>query len=298
MDATSNSTPILMFNIILLCVVNVVFTFVGIFLNSVVIISLLNSQLRRKICYVMILVLACFDLPIAAFFHPLITVKTLSSYNSTQFMMLDSTRYIKHLYVFSLTALLTMTVERYLALMYPFFHQKYMTKSRLIAVFLVCQLPFGTLYLLQLDIEKGIALTTVGVFVLVLCALNFKVFYLAKKLRRCAHITLGSLNGSEQRSFGRKNHKLTAAGLGKMSTCLIAALCLFICYCPVLLFVLTGNANRKDSVWRIINLWGATFVTLNSSLNCLIFFYRNSTLWSNGKRMLQKCVRLITRLHE
>jgi hypothetical protein len=33
-------------------------------------------------------------------------------------------------------------------------------------------------------------------------------------------------------------------------------------------------------------------------LNCLIFFYRNSTLWSNGKRMLQKCVRLITRLHE
>ena len=206
MDETSKLTPILKFNIVLLCAVNITFTFVGVFLNSVVIVSLLNSQLRQKLCYFMILVLAFFDLPVVLVFHPLITVKTLLC--CKQFTNLDSlVPYLRHLYTFSMAALITMAVERYLALMYPFCHQKFITKSKLAAVFLIFLLPFGALHcvlhILQLNrsdvyIESGIILSIIGVFVLVLLRLNFKVFYLARKLQKCADITLGSLDGSEQ----------------------------------------------------------------------------------------------------
>ena len=60
-----------LYSLICLCVVNGFFTLAGIFLNSVVIISLWkSSQLRRKTCYFMILVLSCFDLGVVMVGHP------------------------------------------------------------------------------------------------------------------------------------------------------------------------------------------------------------------------------------
>ena len=54
-----------------LCLFNVALMIAGIFFNSVVIISLWrSSQLRKKLCYFMILVLSCFDLAVVAILHP------------------------------------------------------------------------------------------------------------------------------------------------------------------------------------------------------------------------------------
>jgi hypothetical protein len=51
----------------------------GIFLNSVVVIISLwrSSQLRKKLCYFMILVLSCFDLAVITITHPLLIVSTI-----------------------------------------------------------------------------------------------------------------------------------------------------------------------------------------------------------------------------
>jgi hypothetical protein len=105
-------------NAILLCAVNFLFTFVGLFLNSLVLISLLNSQLRRKLCYFMILVLACFDLAVVVVFHPFIIIETLvlSWLFNTSYRAEDVNYIMRHLYLFSLTALITMTLEIYLAM--------------------------------------------------------------------------------------------------------------------------------------------------------------------------------------
>jgi hypothetical protein len=49
------------FSVVFLCITNIIFMVAGIFLNSVVIISLWRlSQLRKKPCYFMILVLSCY----------------------------------------------------------------------------------------------------------------------------------------------------------------------------------------------------------------------------------------------
>ena len=61
-----------------LCIINIIFMVAGIFLNSVVIISLWrSSQLRKKLCYFMILVLSCFDLAVVTITHPLLIASTI-----------------------------------------------------------------------------------------------------------------------------------------------------------------------------------------------------------------------------
>jgi hypothetical protein len=57
--------------------------------------------------------------------------------------------------------------------------------------------------------------------------------------------------------------------------------------------VLTGLelAEKEDETEsEHIELWEYTFFTLNSSLNCLIFFYKNSALRRHAMNLLQKCV--------
>ena len=292
---TNNVTAFLKVNAVLLCVVNVVLTFVGTFLNSVVIISLLNSQLRRKLCYFMILVLACFDLAVVVVFHPFIIFQIYFCLVSMRFTESMTVSFLEHLFVFSLTALLTMTLERYLALLYPFFHEKFVTKSRLFGIFLLLQLPFAMLYVILLldrsSYLRGIALALIGIVFLVIFCLNYKIFYTARIVRRRVAITLGNLDQSEQRNTESRKSKVT---LGKISTCLLAVVCLFVCYFPGIIsygIEITGKKKQwSEQTWCIIGFWIKTFVTLNSSLNCLIFFYKNSALRRHGQHMLEKCL--------
>ena len=83
MNNTSTTlSAIFKFNAAFLCAVNVFFIFAGIILNSVVITSLWNSQLRRKLCYFMIFVQACFDLAVVVVIHPLNILRTISGWMS------------------------------------------------------------------------------------------------------------------------------------------------------------------------------------------------------------------------
>ena len=289
-----SSAMIFKFNQVFLCIVNIIFTFVGIFLNSVVIMSLLNSQLRRKICYFMILVLACSDLVVVVVFHPFITVRTLLCCNES----VKEHNWLYHLFEFSFMALLTMTVERYLALVFPFSHQKYVTRSRLMVAFVIFQLPFG----ISIFVEKyaneyvgqALLLALIGAAFLLICGMNFKLFYLAKTLRQRLDIPLGSLEGFQQIYSASSKSKGTLASLRKISTCLLAVLCLFICQCPSIALIglkLTNSQNEGESGYMyIIDLWAQTVLTLNSSLNCLIFFYKNRVLRHHAMNQIGKCL--------
>ena len=249
----------------------------------------------------MILVLACFDLAVVVVFHPLITAAILlvSWMHSDCDEFETARRWLAQLLAFSLAALLTMTVERYLALVYPFFHQQFVTRSRLIAVLVVFQLILGIFhYLSENDSSTEyiwpVTFTLYGAVFVAICGINLKLFCLAKKLRQRVHIPLGSLNGSEQGNARPNTSKLTLASLSKISTCLLAVVCLSICYCPA--FVVHGlqmSKNKNDiesACMHITFLWLETIVTLNSSLNCLIFFYKNSVLRRHAINLLQRCI--------
>ena len=111
-------------NALFLCVLNAFFMIAGIFLNSVVIISLWrSSQLRKKLCYFTIFVLCCFDLAVVAIAHPLQISSTISvllgKYNGIQENI--RTHISIALNGFSMFSLLVLNIERFLALTYPFF---------------------------------------------------------------------------------------------------------------------------------------------------------------------------------
>ena len=117
--------------------INVLFFFSGICLNSLVIFTFWrSSQLRKKSCYFMIMVLSCFDLLAALVSIPF----------SVLMAMLWLTGklgvYAKWVYTYglvanipvamSLKALLVMNFDRYLAISHPMFHRTSVTKSKLL----------------------------------------------------------------------------------------------------------------------------------------------------------------------
>ena len=291
MNSTSKLTTSFMVNAVLLCVVNVIFTFVGIILNSVVIASLLNSQLRRKLCYFMILILAFTDIAVVIVFHPVITVKVIFYWKTFETIVFP---HIQKLYASSCTALLTMSMERYFALMYPFLHEKLVTKTKLTVVFLLLQLPFVVLLTIKYkEDDSYIKLTYVVAPVVIIffaiSFLNLKLFYIAKKMQQRAVVALGDVDGSENHDAGRKKAKATLANLKTISTCLLVVLCLFICYCPIIIaysLIVTGRADRNNQNTHILQCWADTFITVNSSLNCLIFFYKNNALRRHAANLL------------
>ena len=290
-------TTIFKFNAALLCVVNVVFTFLGITLNSVVVISLWNSQLRRKLCYFMIFILACFDLVVVVVFHPLIIFEIIFYWTSMNFDKLAWDEYIYYLFVFSLTALLTMTLERYLALVHPFFHKASVRKSRLLTAFALFQVPCGIIYLLRANNVKRLQLpfyyALFGTFSLVICILNLKMLYIARTLRKRSLVTLGNSEGHDcepLKIVNRKKFQLTLASLGKISACFLAVVCLFICHVPTIVniaFRMTKQGGPRDQRKVIAEVWAETFLALNSTLNCSIFFYKNSVLRRHGTKYLR-----------
>ena len=96
----------------------------GIFLNLAVIVSLWrSSQLRKKLCYFMILVISCFDLAAVVIVHPLLILSTMV-WAMRHYGEIHHIRILKtiHLAGFSKFALLTLNMERFLALTFPFFH--------------------------------------------------------------------------------------------------------------------------------------------------------------------------------
>ena len=299
MTNTSTISTIFKLNAVFLCAVNALFTFAGIILNSVVIISLWNSQLGRKLCYFMILIMACTDLAVVAVFHPLIIRKIITFWMSAGVLSHPAwVEYLYDLFMISVTAYLIMTLERYLALVYPFLHEKFVTKSRLMMAFALCQLLSSVffIYASKQGSSTHFAWATFAVFeavVLVICILNIKLFLVSKTVRKRAVVPLGILDASshESRNVDTRKIKATLASLEKISTCLLAAVCLIICH--FLKAVKIGietieQAELRSENMFIFTIWAETLLTLNSSLNCLIFFYKNSVLRRHGKEFLNK----------
>jgi hypothetical protein len=289
-----------------MCAVNFLFTFVGIFLNSLVIVSLLNSQ-QRKLCYFMIRVLACFDLAVVVVFHPFIIMEIILSWLFNTSYLPEVVNYImRHLHLFSLTALLTMTLERYLAMVYPFFHKKSVTKIRLTVVFVSMQLPFGILSILHfafqnktrvIYIELPSELVLVGAVFVAMFFFNYKIFSMVEILRQREIVTLGKFNDSVEVNIEVKKSKVH---LANVSTCLLAVVCLSVCYFPTMVLLIlevTEVADRSNQIVLIIGFWLDTLITVNSTLNCLIFFYKSGTLRRHGIKIMEKCFCTRLRYH-
>ena len=279
-------------NALFLCLVNVAFMVVGIFLNTVVIISLWrSSQLRKKLCYFMILVLSCFDLAVVAIAHPLLILSTILWSMEIYHGEIENTRAYTTTLLggFSMFALLTLTIERFLALTYPFFHQTAVTKKGLL--FFQAFLVTTTVSVSQLVhlYEKTVdVLTAVFIlfFLFVFVCLNYKMFIIAKSKRNDERVSPTSTATSSNQE--RKRRKLNFKNI---STPSMAVGCFFVCSFPGFIYSatrLTLNKPFYNKQVLLFNIWSITSFSMNSTFNCLIFFWRNSILRREGMKIAKR----------
>ena len=268
--------------IIFLCVVNVMFTCAGMILNTLVIVSFWKSSayLRSKVCYFMIMVLSCFDFLVVVTSHPLIVVHLVFALNEEHHLLTVTRIYwrISNLFIgFSIIALLVMNIERYLGVHYPIRHRTSVTRRRLLTLLAVLSiLPF-ILIMISLSDLISLPVGLVVFFAIIfppIIFLNYKLFKISRKMRR-------DNTASPEESTLHVNLK-------KIHTCLLAVACLMLMYTPAFFFIAFNFAEKSTSENTIVSeFWGGTIAATNSTLNCVIFFWKNDVLRREGKKVLK-----------
>ena len=267
--------------LVFLCVVNIIFTFSGVVLNTLVIISIWkSSQLRKKLCHFMIMVLSCFDLVVVVTSHPGLLFCLIFWLREDYDMLSSWIMYIDLLKVligFSFCALVVMSIERYLGAYYPIFHRTSVTKRRLLtllSMLLIISTVFDLIYINDIIYRAlGVIILIIVVF-LPLLYLNFKLFNISREVRRRKAASPG---------------KRRTINLKSISTCLLVVVCLVVLSIASIVFVvfkIISKSNQTSNV-RLSSIWGATIYTMNCTFNSLIFFWKNKVLRTEGIKILK-----------
>ena len=268
--------------LIFLCVVNIIFTFSGIVLNTLVIASFWNSsQLRKKLCHFMIIVLSCFDLVSVVTNHSGILVYLISWLRQDYDLLPKMALYL-HIsgvsIAFSFHILLVMSIERYLGAYYPIFHRTSVTRRRLLTLLATLLIFQANMFVISgNDIIISRALVLI-IFVVALFPslvyLNFKLFKISREV---------------QRRKATSPEKRTTISLKSISTCLLAVACLVVVSIPSSTYILFNmdTENKQTTNARLSFTWVTTILTMNCTFNSLIFFWKNKVLRTEGIKILK-----------
>ena len=265
-------------NLVVIFVVNILFFFSGICLNSLVIVSFWRSvQLRKKLCYFTIMVLSCCDLLAVLTNHPftgLVAMLWLTEKINVFPGWLVIPHVLSNMSIgFSLVALLVMDFDRYLATHYPIFHRTSVTKEKILTLFTFAAIIEITLTATPHQI--GLLIICI-IFVPPMLFINYKLFTVARKSRTNKGIPPGM-----KKSFTLKN----------ISSCLLAVACLAVLSIPAFVYIgLRLTSKKKESTLDYVNvagLWFHTASSINSTFNCLIFYWKNKTLRNEGIKVIK-----------
>ena len=259
---------------------NVLFFFSGICLNSLVILSFWRSvQLRKKLCYFTIMVLSCCDLLVVLTNHPLLALCAILLLTG-KLEFYPSWAAITNTFLgVSLASLLVMNFDRYLAISYPIFHRTSVTKGKLLTLLATLIAVELTLYLMCINDF----LISNQVFVLIcfiiisppMLFINYKLFTIARKSRRNNRIP-----PEMKKTFSLKH----------ISSCLLAVACFVVLSVPVFVYIGLRRSLKNSSILDdadVAAFWAATVASMNSTFNCLIFFWKNKLLRTEGTKVIK-----------
>jgi hypothetical protein len=272
-------------NLIFIFAVNVFFFFSGICLNSLVILSFWRSvQLRKKLCYFMIMVLSCCDLLAVLTNSPFMALISISWLTGKldenirwPHISLRSTNMFP---VFSLFVLLVMNFDRYLATSYPIFHRTSVTKGRLLsllAILIIVEIPLKVMSENDFVISNQVHVLIISVlFIPPMLFINYKLLLVVRKSRKNRRISL-----DVKKSFSLKN----------LSSCLLAVACVVVSSIPTCVYI-GLRIYSPDTIYTLDNanlaeMWAVTMALMNCTFNCLIFYWKNKVLRTEGLKVLK-----------
>ena len=267
-------------NLIFILVVNILFFFSGICLNSLVIVSFWRSvQLRKKLCYFTIILLSCCDLLAVVVSHPSTGLVAMLWLTHEKFYVHSTWLVIlvdlsTTLLCFSVLALFVMSFDQYLATHYPIFHRTSVTKKKLLTLFII--LVIFKITILAISVKHQVipyGLLIFGIiFVSPMLLINYKLFTIASKRRRNKQIS-----PEMKKSSSLKN----------ISSCLLVVACLIGLSIISLVYVLLKLTLKEKEFPELVGLWARTVASMNSTFNCLIFYWKNKTLRTEGIKVIK-----------
>ena len=273
-------------NLIFILAVNVFFFFSGIFLNSLVILSFWRSvQLRKKLCYFTIMVLSFCDLLAVLTNSPLMALIAMLSLTGKvdgnarwAYISLTSTNTFLG---FSLFALLVMSFDRYLATSYPIFHRTSVTKGRLLtllATLIIVEITLNVIAVNDFVISGQVHGLIISILVIpAMLFINYKLFLVVRKSRKNKRIS-----PEMKKTFSLKN----------ISSCLLVVTCVVVLSIPGCVYIgLRINSpletsNTLDNA-NLAAGWAKTISIMNCTFNCLIFYWKDKVLRTEGLKVLK-----------
>ena len=268
--------------LILLCVLNIIFFLSGVILNSLVIITILKSrQLRKKVCHFVVGLMSCCD-----FITVLVGVQNFFLRFTFWFTENDYLLAFIEIYgrflslsgAISMLSLLIMSIERYLGVYYPIYHRTSVTRRRLLTLLAIFTILPATL--LSLSLNQVISYPmVVGILLAIYVApfifFNYKLFKISRKFRR------GNVILPEKR--------INILYLKNISNCLLAVACLVFFSVPTFVYIafsaVEGSTSKNA---RLAYMWVAVVFFMNCTFNSLIFFWKNKVLRLEGLKLLQQ----------
>ena len=253
--------------------------------KSLVILSFWRSvQLRKKLCYFMIMVLSCCDLLAVLTNTPLMALITMSWLTGkldvnarwTHISLYSTNTFL----AFSLFALLVMSFDRYLATSYPIFHRTSVTKGRLLtllAILIIVEVILRVMSLNNFVISDQVHGVIIGIlFMPPMLFINYKLFLVVRK--------------------SRKNKRMSTEikktySLKQISSCLLVVACVVVLSIPLGVYIGLTVSSAKTTYTldnaNLARLWAITMALMNCTFNCLIFYWKNKVLRTEGLKVLK-----------
>ena len=307
-------------NGIVALVVNGILAVTGTLVNSLVILTFWKSpNLRNKTPFFLIMVLSIADLAVGVFVHPLFILawtRQLSGMGDCT----SKTAYIVATTLFPSFSAMTqcvINIERYLAIVHPFVYERRVTKGNVfVATLFLCSLSTPATITLFFDakMQNKILMFNVTAVCLTTIVVYARIYQIARQKRRMVpkpsmlsaersphERSAASLDCGQTTAAGLDCGQTTAAGkreklrelikdIKLANTFILIVVCAQVCYFPCAIHNLYVYLNKSPALTvplMMTGTWALTFSTIISSLNSLIFFWKNSRLRTEMLRMVR-----------
>ena len=281
-------------NIILACVINAILFIIGSTLNSlVVVIYSMSKQLRSNMKFFPVLVLCSVDLFTVTLVHPLFLTQAIAEAVGSP-KCPYKVAYFSALYIFpvmSATTLIIMNIERYIAVLWPLWHLRSSSrKKKFMLACVFCWFVVATNFACRVYKPRYSQVFTMVCAIIVCLIMLFvysSMFRAARKrsfMRRSQEIS-GKFTQDSKRNQMNFIHNLKIA-----KTYFLVVILSLICFIPssVVVFAWQESEFRRSLMARVY-MWTNTLLSMNSTLNCLVFFWANARLrmeaWKLWRRL-------------
>ena len=269
---------------------NILLTLLTIFLNSVTILAFMRStQLKNKKSYFLIMLLSVNDLLVGLFgnsSHVLVLITIIIGYPRCKInIAFDFVAF--NLGIMSIMTLFALNIERYLSILHPFYHRTKVTKSKLLKMVVAFWLLPLTLRSLRFIFGKIMKIIISGLIVCIVFSTVYiyaSIYIAFRRRPRLAEpretegrVTVTrEVEGRTNQTKGLQNIKMT-------KSCAIVVGLVFVCNLP---FAVTYSLPTSNTLTLVV-LWSITFTLSASSLNSLVFFWKNAILRKETKKLFQ-----------